>query len=374
MVPVLATHRALLLGVGDYAPQTGWADLASANDTAAIQGVLGRWGFEAAHVRVVLDATREQLLAALGRLRDEAAPGDHLLVTWSGHGQQLADDDGDEADGWDEALVPVDAPMRPAATYDGARHLRDEDLGEALEVLRQAVGPTGSVAVWIDACHSGTATRGSLPVRGGAPPIGRGGPPAASSGGSDFVAAGSGGGAPLVVLSAARADQLARETPGPDGRPLGALTAALVQALGDDRPLTAWSAVYDVVRAEMARTVAGQVPQLEGDRHRAPFGGTQLAPDPYFTVAGVLSDRRVRLDAGTLQGLTVGTTVALGPRERSARTARRSRAERSRRPRRPARRSSSTLRRTKASSAPPGPSSRRGRSGTSRSRCGSSPV
>ena len=39
---------------------------------------------------------------------DGVRPGDYLFFHYSGHGGQQADKDGDEADGKDETLVPLD--------------------------------------------------------------------------------------------------------------------------------------------------------------------------------------------------------------------------------------------------------------------------
>lgn len=43
-----------------------------------------------------------------------------MFCHYSGHGGKLRDDDSDEADGWDETLVPVD--------YEKAGQLRDDDV------------------------------------------------------------------------------------------------------------------------------------------------------------------------------------------------------------------------------------------------------
>jgi hypothetical protein len=42
------------------------------------------------------------------RLSRDAQPGDALFVHYSGHGGNVRDTNGDEADGYDETLVPLD--------------------------------------------------------------------------------------------------------------------------------------------------------------------------------------------------------------------------------------------------------------------------
>jgi hypothetical protein len=63
----------------------------------------------------------------------------------SGHGGQVRDEDGDEEDGFDECLVPVN--------YKQAGFIKDDDLYTAL------VGPMArgvTVTSLMDCCHSGT--------------------------------------------------------------------------------------------------------------------------------------------------------------------------------------------------------------------------
>ena len=70
-------------------------------------------------------------------------------------------------DGFDEALVPYDASsFYTKDKYKGENHLIDDELGQLLHRLRQKVGNTGDIIVTIDACHSGTATRGLGKTRG----------------------------------------------------------------------------------------------------------------------------------------------------------------------------------------------------------------
>lgn len=44
--------------------------------------------------------------------------------------------------------------------YEGENHLRDDELNHFLTTIRQKLGDTGSLWVSLDACHSGSATRG----------------------------------------------------------------------------------------------------------------------------------------------------------------------------------------------------------------------
>ena len=77
------------------------------------------------------------------------------------HGQPYEDINGDEADGWDEALIPVDAQMYyNKGEYEGKKHLIDDELETYISKIRSKIGVSGELFVVLDACHSGTASRG----------------------------------------------------------------------------------------------------------------------------------------------------------------------------------------------------------------------
>lgn len=82
----------------------------------------------------------------LGRLREAARrlqAGDHLLLTYSGHGARIADRDGDEADGLDETWVLYE------------RMLIDDELYTAFAQFATGV----RLMVLSDSCHSGSIAR-----------------------------------------------------------------------------------------------------------------------------------------------------------------------------------------------------------------------
>ncbi|MDE7025669.1 MAG: caspase family protein, partial [Paramuribaculum sp.] len=71
------------------------------------------------------------------------------------------DINGDEHDKWDEAILPVDAPLAgKKGVYEGERHLTDDKLVSFVSAIRRKVGPKGVVYVVLDACFSGDSSRG----------------------------------------------------------------------------------------------------------------------------------------------------------------------------------------------------------------------
>lgn len=89
------------------------------------------------------EVTWRNFVDKLTDLVKSAAPGDELLVHYSGHGTQVLDKSGDESDGYDEALYLYDKP------------LTDDTLNEILSNLKDGVNLT----IMLDSCFSGTGTR-----------------------------------------------------------------------------------------------------------------------------------------------------------------------------------------------------------------------
>ncbi|MFO0750062.1 MAG: caspase family protein [Myxococcota bacterium] len=227
------------------------------------------------------------------------------LFHYSGHGQQIPDDDADEVDGYDESLVPYDN----RGTKDGSNHLRDDELGQ---LVKELGAHTDNIVVTLDSCHSGTGTRGAYPMRGGPPS----GPPADARGAEDDGPSGLGGArtAGYVLLSATRPDQLAGETRDPaSGKVMGAFSYELVRALRAATPDTTYRQLMDRIAVRMLATTKTQNPQIEGDARKRLFSGAWTTPAEYVLARPMSADGKITLEAGTLFGLTVGSELGLWP-------------------------------------------------------------
>lgn len=159
----MAKKRALLIGISHY-PQTTrnnpctWTNIHGSNDVRLLQGTLQKQGFRITTLTNA-QATASHIRRALKRLCQQAAKGDMVVIHFSGHGQPFEDLSGDEADGWDEAIVPYDAKKCYSRTYTGRCHIIDDELERYINSLRTTVGPRGFVYVVLDACHMGGASR-----------------------------------------------------------------------------------------------------------------------------------------------------------------------------------------------------------------------
>ena len=155
--------RALLVGISKYdIALTGyqWNNINGANDVKLLKPILKSKGFKVSTL-INEQATHNNIIDGINKLIATSKNGDIVYFHFSGHGQPVEDINGDEADGWDESLIPVDArKVSKKGVYEGNKHILDDDLAHLITKLRAKVGPTGVVYVVIDACHAGTASKG----------------------------------------------------------------------------------------------------------------------------------------------------------------------------------------------------------------------
>ncbi|MEK6479379.1 caspase family protein [Catalinimonas sp. 4WD22] len=313
---------ALIIAISEYDSETGWDKIASTNDIPLIKASLAAQGFDTVNNVAVLQdqqASRTGITQAIQQhLLKKAQPGSIAVLHYSGHGQQVFDDNGEELDGFDEALVPYDAPQKvegPNSDYKGEKHLRDDELGLLLRQLRQKIGPSGDLIVVLDACHSGTATRGELThVRGTntkiAPP---GYQPSQSRGKNEgWDEAGEGNQlSPIVVISGAGANQLNYEARDKNGNRVGSLSYALSRTLSKAEAHTSYRGLFDMIMVDMSSLAPRQTPQIEGDLDRQILGGQAVPQLDYYTVKEHYDDKNITIKGGQLYGIYEDTEVAL---------------------------------------------------------------
>ncbi|MDR6197845.1 caspase family protein [Siphonobacter sp. SORGH_AS_0500] len=304
------SKKALLITIAHYADKN-WAALNADRDRLVLTETLQRQEFGSILTCTNAQATRKGITQSLQQLYNQAQPGDKLVIHYSGHGCQLKDDTGDEADGKDECLVPYDAPKRFDASYSGTLHLRDDELGNWLDRLREKVGSSGQVVLFLDSCHSGTASRGESQVRGESGMI------------SDFLSTENGSGlfesrsgrglGKLVFISGAKSTQPNYETKDDEGKKIGSLSYAISKAFEQLEKGTVYRVFFEVISTIMAQKAPGQTPQLEGDSEELVLGGMGVIRPTFYSVTGFVDQVRtqVTVAAGTLSGLFKGAKVRL---------------------------------------------------------------
>ncbi len=151
-----AAKKALLIGIDDY--QIVRDIIGCRNDVQSMETLLSTsLGYRTADIRKLLDsqASKNRILSLIQEhLVDGVTPKDEVVFFFSGHGTQVRDENGDEDDRMDEALVPWDTRVQGGVPQN---LLLDDELGAAL-----AASAASRVLVIVDSCHSGTITKGGL--------------------------------------------------------------------------------------------------------------------------------------------------------------------------------------------------------------------
>ncbi|KLT38744.1 hypothetical protein CC85DRAFT_252433 [Cutaneotrichosporon oleaginosum] len=146
-------RKALLIGI-NYFGQQGQLR-GCINDVHNVQKFLmDRYHYRAEDMVILTDdaknprqiPTRQNIIQAMQWLVRDARPNDALFFHYSGHGGQVKDQSGDEDDGYDECIYPVD--------FKRAGHLVDDDM-HALMVRPLPAGCR--LTAIFDSCHSATA-------------------------------------------------------------------------------------------------------------------------------------------------------------------------------------------------------------------------
>jgi len=90
--------------------------------------------------------TKANIIRAMHWLVKDAQPHDSLFIHFSGHGGRTPDLDGDEDDGYDDVIYPLD--------YRVAGHIVDDDMHA---IMVRPLRPGVRLTAIFDSCHSGTA-------------------------------------------------------------------------------------------------------------------------------------------------------------------------------------------------------------------------
>jgi hypothetical protein len=157
-----ARNVALLVAVGQFRdPEMKEHELlGTAADIDSMQRALTeRWGFAAGDVVALRnqDATHERILAEISSLEKRSAPGDTVLIYFSGHGTSAnAEDNSFDLPYATGAWVPYDIDMNTTASAQSTLIIGRRDLVPRLKKLDQG---GRSVVVVSDSCYSGQVVR-----------------------------------------------------------------------------------------------------------------------------------------------------------------------------------------------------------------------
>ncbi len=326
------TKRALIIAIGDYPDpdENGWRAINAINDVPLVENALLKQSFPKNNISIITDsmATKKGIDKALDKLIQSSGPGDVVVIHISSHGQQIEDDnEAEEMDGLDECIVPYGAVYsidKGVFSKVASGYYRDDSFGEKITQLRNKLGKNGDVLVSIDACHSGSGTRGNVALaRGNNAPMvsdnfAKKKLPAKDAAGvfkESTRTKLSNTAASYVVISGAQAQELNFECLDDQNRPVGSLSYAFSKAITTLEGKITYRGLFAQIEEVMREKAPKQKPVLEGDGiDRELFGGKYLRQQPYITVNAAQSDSRTLfLNGGTIAGATVGSTVSFYP-------------------------------------------------------------
>jgi len=146
------TRRAVMIGINYVGHAQGQLS-GCHNDVLNMKKyIMDVHGFEEENIVVLMDdgihssPTASNMIQAYQQIVADSEDGDAIFLHYSGHGTKLRDDNGDEDDGYDEALVPVDF-------NEGGGMIRDDDL---FDILIKPLAQNVHMVSLMDCCHSGT--------------------------------------------------------------------------------------------------------------------------------------------------------------------------------------------------------------------------
>ena len=312
---IRSEKHALIIAIGDYPQESYWPDISSKNDVHHIQSALLQLGWTSDNIINIQDAqaTQAGIISQLELLQSKVNEGDIVFIHYSGHGQQVADDNGDELDHLDEAIVPYDSPMAfEKGIYEGERLIRDDFIGSSTKKIRKILGPKGQVILILDSCHSGTGTRGMGKVRGTDRIMAA----------DDFVSNIRSGEksiglnnineadlAPMASYYGASPRELNYETLDDQSKPVGSLSYAISSVLAKMKTIYSFEELFERVKLKMKVLAPRQNPQWEGPKDVLLLGGKLPTQEEYFNVSDIVSPTLIKAEVGTISDVFAGSTV-----------------------------------------------------------------
>ena len=322
---------ALIVAIGEYAPDSRIPPIAAVNDVKYIKAALKKNGFWEKNIDTLINAkaTKDAILKELTLLSEKAQKNDIVVLHFGCHGQQIRDQKTielgkDEDDGYDEALLPYDAKAKYNPTgYRGEKHLRDDDLFPKLMAIRTKIGPQGSLLVLLDACHSGTGTRSESFATS------RGMPDAfpdpenpldstidLSGSEQSFFDIKSDSISNMVVISGSSPHQENKQVV-VNKEELGSLSYSFYKAISEMSAGNTYELLFEKIKATIQAFIPDQVPMIEGNINQLIFSGKYTAKeDKTFIRVGYKGgtgpeDSIFTVDKGLMDNMAIGTVCKI---------------------------------------------------------------
>jgi hypothetical protein len=318
----LPALMALLVGINDYSNLAESAQLmGSQNDVQLIEQTLReRFRFRADQITTLVNeqATGDAIRLAFSELlsRLESLPQHqpaYVVFHFSGHGSQLADQPSgfyrDEPDGLDETILPSDAVARG-----GEVEIRDDELNDFAH--RVCARPETHLWMILDCCHSGTGVRGSNATRFRALPRHL----LAASTSPDEQQILRERQLPINAIALYACQSIEKEPEFTDGQQTyGLLTKSLTDVLTQTKQVSTltYARLAELIESRYRadrRIVPAPKPGVEGAKDNIVCGaGAELNHADWIAIPDPSDAKRAWIQAGKLDGITVGSLFALHP-------------------------------------------------------------
>ncbi|WP_414586604.1 caspase family protein [Scytonema sp. PCC 10023] len=278
--------------------------------------------------------TYENIVKAFDKITQEASSGSQVYIHYSGHGAFATTIYPEiKQDHLDEAIVPMDIGESQG------RYLRDVELAT---LIKRMTDKGLIVTIVLDSCHSGGATRGDdFGIRG--PEDGSVDDTPRSQDSlvapyeqliqnwrlltqgantnrtlGEWLPQSTEKNREYVLLAACRPSESAHEYNVDGKQKHGALTYWMIDTLKSSVSALTYKSLYDRVTAKIqSRFPQKQIPMLIGESNRSVFGSDRIQQQYAVNVLEIVEQdavpKRVRLNAGLVNGLGVGALFAIYP-------------------------------------------------------------
>jgi hypothetical protein len=339
---IAQTKHALIVAIGTYPNIHGtsnWSSLSSLNDATLVKKFLLDQGFEDNHIDTLYDAqaTSANLASYFENVIHKLSEGDIFYFHFSGHGQQVADITADskfipkekravnlnmhtdEVDGYDEALVMYNAPVIWPLNYNISEHFIDDQINFYTRKIREKIGPKGQLILLLDACHSGTATRGSenIIVRGQSTKCEPEGYTTFVNStdntlgfDADIDVSNNGQLGNMIAFFGCKAEQVNHEIKDDAGKGYGSLTYYFIKSAYELKDQASYQNLFSKINEKMILQFRNaQHPVIEGDDLNTLVFNAGLIPQKPFFDLTKLTYNEVSIKGGTLIGLQIGDSL-----------------------------------------------------------------
>ena len=258
--------RSLHIGINNY-PGTNSDLNGCVNDAMTWKEELHKRGFEWQDLLLDYQATRKGMMDAIADIVVASKAGDLTVITYSGHGTYVRDENSDEPDKRDEALCPWDMDKTGEVITD-----------DYLYDVFKAADKDARIIFISDSCHSGSVTKDVKPMEGpfdGAPwkyQKARFLPPSVKLTDAGFTSAAKTGNPPqsrvkkedLVLLLAGCKDTEYSYDAWFNGKPNGALTYTALWTLQKLKEGATYEEWFAAIRKFLPHAEYPQTPQMCG--------------------------------------------------------------------------------------------------------------